>query len=74
MKVILVNGGPHERGCTYTALKEIEQQLNKNDREILEKYLLGEKVIRRRERYETGIYIKNIKNIVIVVLRKRVEL
>jgi hypothetical protein len=26
--------------------------------------LLGEKVIRRRERYESGIYIKNIKNIV----------
>ena len=28
------------------------------------KYLLGEKVVKRRERYETGIYIKNIKNIV----------
>ena len=41
-----------------------EEQLNKNDREIIEKYLLGEKVIRRRERYETGIYIKYIKNIV----------
>jgi hypothetical protein len=26
--------------------------------------LLGEKVVRRRERYEQGIYIKNIKNIV----------
>ena len=24
MKVILVNGSPHEKGCTYTALKEIE--------------------------------------------------
>ena len=31
MKVILVNGGPHKEGCTYTALKEVEKQLNKND-------------------------------------------
>ena len=31
---------------------------------IIEKYLIGEKVIKRRERYEAGIYIKNIKNIV----------
>ena len=23
MKVILVNGSPHEKGCTYTALREI---------------------------------------------------
>ena len=38
--------------------------LNKKDKEILERYLLGEKVVRRRERYEEGIYIKNIKNIV----------
>lgn len=41
-----------------------EEQLNKNDKEILQRYLLGEKVVRRRERYEEGIYIKNIKNIV----------
>ena len=34
------------------------------ERKIIEKYLLGEKVVRRRERYEEGIYIKNIKNIV----------
>ena len=41
-----------------------EEKLNRKERKILEKYLLGEKVIRRRERYEAGIYIKNIKNIV----------
>ena len=28
MKVILVNGSPHKEGCTYTALKEVEQELN----------------------------------------------
>lgn len=30
MKVILVNGSPHQEGCTYTALKEVEGALNKN--------------------------------------------
>ncbi len=28
MKVILVNGSPHEKGCTYTALCEVENTLN----------------------------------------------
>lgn len=30
MKVILVNGSPNEKGCTYTALREAETALNKN--------------------------------------------
>ncbi len=30
MKVILVNGSPKEKGCTYTALKEVEKQLKEN--------------------------------------------
>lgn len=44
MKVILINGGPHENGCTYTALKEVEKSLNKNgiDTEI---FWLGTKPI-----------------------------
>lgn len=48
----------------YNNLGIKEEQLNKKEREIIERYLLGEKVVRRRERYEEGIYIKNIKNIV----------
>ena len=28
MKVLLVNGSPHEKGCTYTALEEIAKTLN----------------------------------------------
>lgn len=40
------------------------EQLNKNEKNIIERYLIGEKVVRRIERYEEGIYIKNIKNIV----------
>ena len=29
MKVLLINGSPHKNGCTYTALKEIADQLAK---------------------------------------------
>jgi len=28
MKVLLVNGSPHEKGCTYTALEEVSRALN----------------------------------------------
>ena len=28
MKVLLINGSPRPRGCTYTALKEAEKTLN----------------------------------------------
>ena len=28
MKVIMINGSPHEKGCTYTALHELELVLN----------------------------------------------
>ena len=30
MKVLLVNGGPHKDGCTYTALREVADTLEKN--------------------------------------------
>ena len=44
MKVILVNGSPHEKGCTYTALCEVEKALAKNgiDTEIFQ---IGKKPI-----------------------------
>jgi len=29
MKVLLVNGSPHEKGCTYTALEEVAKTLEK---------------------------------------------
>jgi len=29
MKVLLINGSPREKGCTYTALREVEKELNK---------------------------------------------
>ena len=45
MKVLLVNGGPHERGCTYTALCEVERELRASgiDTEI---FWLGNKPVR----------------------------
>lgn len=30
MKVLLINGSPREKGCTYTALCEVEKELNNN--------------------------------------------
>ena len=30
MKVLLINGSPHKEGCTYTALKEVADTLEKN--------------------------------------------
>jgi len=36
MKVLLVNGWPHKNGCTYTALTEIEKELNKEGIELPE--------------------------------------
>ncbi len=44
MKVILVNGGPHKEGCTYTALKEVEKTLNQENIET-EIFWIGNKPI-----------------------------
>ena len=44
MKVMLVNGSPHEKGCTYTALKEVENSLQKNGIET-EIFWLGNKPV-----------------------------
>ena len=45
MKVILINGSPNARGCTYTALQEVEKILNAEsiDTEIIQ---IGHKDIR----------------------------
>ncbi len=40
------------------------EQVNKTDREILKRYINGPKMMGRKEVYETGIYIQDIKNIV----------
>ncbi len=45
MKVLLVNGAPHEKGCTYTALCEVEKTLQKEGIET-EIFWLGNKPVR----------------------------
>lgn len=45
MKVILFNGSPNIHGCTYTALHEIEETLQKNDIET-EVFQVGSKNVR----------------------------
>ena len=45
MKVLLVNGGPHKEGCTYTALEEVAKELNKEGIET-ETICVGNKDIR----------------------------
>ena len=44
MKALLICGSPHEKGCTYTALTEVENTLNKNGIET-EIYQIGKKPI-----------------------------
>ena len=39
-----------------------EEQVSKKEKEILNKYLTGPKIIKRRENYETGLYIRDIEN------------
>lgn len=45
MKVLLVNGSSHERGCTYTALSEVAGALNQNGIET-EIFQIGAKPVR----------------------------
>lgn len=42
MKVTLVNGSPHQKGCTHTALEEIKKTLEKNKIET-EEFWIGNK-------------------------------
>jgi multimeric flavodoxin WrbA len=44
MKVLLVNGSPHKKGCTYTALTEVANTLNEEDIET-EIFWIGTKPI-----------------------------
>lgn len=44
MKVLLINGSPNARGCTYTALREVENTLQKEGIET-ELYHIGAKPI-----------------------------
>ncbi len=45
MKVLLINGSPHEKGCTYTALTEVAKTLEENQIET-EIFHIGKTPIR----------------------------
>jgi multimeric flavodoxin WrbA len=45
MKVLLVNGSPHAKGCTYTALTEVAKELEKEDIET-QIFHIGNKPVR----------------------------
>ena len=45
MKVLLINGSPHEKGCTYTALSEVAGALNSRGIET-EIFHIGNKPVR----------------------------
>ena len=40
------------------------EQVNKEEKEILKRYINGAKTLPRKEKYESGIYIRDIRNIV----------
>lgn len=41
-----------------------EEQVNKEDKEILKRYLLGARTLARKEHYDSGIYIQDIENVI----------
>lgn len=49
------------------------EQVNKKDKDILNRYLLGAKTLSRQEKYEAGIYIKDIENMVAFNTSKEYE-
>jgi len=48
----------------YENLGITEEQVSKEEKEILKRYLLGSKTIVRKEHYDTGIYINDIENVI----------
>src|SRR5665648_760478 len=44
MRVLLVNGSPHPKGCTYTALAEVAKELEKQEIET-EIFQIGKKPV-----------------------------
>ena len=46
----------------YENLKIGPDQVSKEDKEILKRYMIGPKTLTRKEHYESGIYIQDIEN------------
>lgn len=48
----------------YEILGIGEEQVSKEDKEILKRYKLGAKTLTRKEYYDSGIYIQDIENVI----------
>ena len=48
----------------YKYLNIKPEQMNKKDREIIDRFINGVQILYRKEKYEAGIYIKDIENVV----------
>ena len=48
----------------YQVLGIGEEQVSKEDKEILKRYLLGAKTLAKKEHYDSGIYIRDIENVI----------
>lgn len=48
----------------YEKLGIGEEQVSKQDKEILKRYLLGARTLARKEYYDSGIYIQDIENVI----------
>lgn len=48
----------------YEILGIGEEQVSKEDKDILKRYCLGAKTLARKEHYDAGIYIKDIENMI----------
>lgn len=48
----------------YEVLGIGEEQVSKEDKEILKRYRLGAKTLTRKEHYDSGIYIRDIENVI----------
>ncbi len=48
----------------YENLGITEEQVSKEDKEILKRYLLGARTLSRKEHYDTGIYIQDVENVI----------
>lgn len=48
----------------YQVLGIGEEQVSKEDKDVLKRYLLGAKTLARKEHYDSGIYIRDIENVI----------
>ncbi len=48
----------------YKMLGIGEEQVSREDKEILQRYFLGAKTLTKKEQYDSGIYIRDIENMI----------